>query len=418
MNLWFRQPLYTKIFVMLALGIIVGYILGPQATILKPLGDAFIRLLKMLIVPLVFFTLVSGVTKMGSPKELKRVGGFIVLYYVITSAFAAAVGTFLALAVRPGLGVQGALGKMTELKVAKYSVVDSILNWIPTNPVQAMAEMNMLQIIFFALLVGVVLLLLGEKADYVTKFMNQASDVVIRITELVMEVAPYGIFALVAEVVGTIGGKMLAAVTKLILADYAAIIIMIVLVYPLLLKTLSKVPVLAFYKHISPAMIVAASTTSSAATLPVEMKIAQERLGVPERIYGFTLPLGNTANMDGFAAAIGVISVFALDIFNVPISAGLIIQIVYLGLVLSIGAAGVKGAGIVMSAVLFEALGVPQTLLPILAAIWPIIDIPHTTTNVTGDVVGTTICAARYNELDWDVFNGTKTASENRPVSG
>lgn len=403
---------------MLALGIIVGYILGPQATILKPLGDAFIRLLKMLIVPLVFFTLVSGVTKMGSPKELKRVGGFIVLYYVITSAFAAAVGTFLALAVRPGLGVQGALGKMTELKVAKYSVVDSILNWIPTNPVQAMAEMNMLQIIFFALLVGVVLLLLGEKADYVTKFMNQASDVVIRITELVMEVAPYGIFALVAEVVGTIGGKMLAAVTKLILADYAAIIIMIVLVYPLLLKTLSKVPVLAFYKHISPAMIVAASTTSSAATLPVEMKIAQERLGVPERIYGFTLPLGNTANMDGFAAAIGVISVFALDIFNVPISAGLIIQIVYLGLVLSIGAAGVKGAGIVMSAVLFEALGVPQTLLPILAAIWPIIDIPHTTTNVTGDVVGTTICAARYNELDWDVFNGTKTASENRPVSG
>lgn len=165
-------------------------------------------------------------------------------------------------------------------------------------------------------------------------------------------------------------------------------------------------------------MVVAASTTSSAATLPVEMKIAQERLGIPERIYGFTLPLGNTANMDGFAAAIGVISVFALDIFNVPISAGLIIQIVYLGLVLSIGAAGVKGAGIVMSAVLFEALGVPQTLLPILAAIWPIIDIPHTTTNVTGDVVGTTICAARYNELDWDVFNGKKMVADDRQVSG
>ncbi len=418
MNWWFRQPLYTKILAMLALGIIVGYILGPQAKILKPLGDAFIRLLKMLIVPLVFFTLVSGVTKMGSPKELKRVGGFIVLYYVVTSAFAAAVGTFLALAVRPGLGVQGALGKMAEMKVAKYSVVDSILNWIPTNPVQAMTEMNMLQIIFFALLVGVVLLLMGEKAEAVTKFMNQASGVVIKITELVMEVAPYGIFALVAEVVGTIGGKMLAAVTKLILADYAAILIMIVLVYPLLLKTMSKVPVLAFYKHIAPVMVVAASTTSSAATLPVEMKVAQERLGVPERIYGFTLPLGNTANMDGFAAAIGVISVFALDIFNVPISAGLIIQIVYLGLVLSIGAAGVKGAGIVMSAVLFEALGVPQTLLPILAAIWPIIDIPHTTTNVTGDVVGTTICAARYNELDWDVFNGKKTVAGDSSVSG
>ncbi len=418
MNWWFRQPLYTKIFVMLALGIIVGYILGPQAKVLKPLGDAFIRLLKMLIVPLVFFTLVSGVTKMGSPKELKRVGGFIVIYYVITSTCAAAIGTILAFIVRPGLGVQGALGKMAEMKVAKYSVIDSILNWIPTNPVQAMAEMNMLQIIFFALLVGIVLLIMGEKTETVTKFMNQAADVVIRITELVMEVAPYGIFALVAEVVGTIGGKMLAAVTKFILVDYAAIIIMIVIVYPLLLKLLTKIPVLTFYKHISPVMVVAASTTSSAATLPVEMKIAQERLGVPERIYGFTLPLGNTANMDGFAAAIGVISVFALDIFNVPISVGLIIQIVYLGLVLSIGAAGVKGAGIVMSAVLFEALGVPLTLLPILAAIWPIIDIPHTTGNVTGDIVGTTICAARYNELDWDVFNGKKTVDADSRISG
>lgn len=418
MNWWFRQPLYTKIFTMLALGIIVGYFLGPQAKIFKPLGDAFIRLLKMLIVPLVFFTLVSGVTKMGSPRELKRIGGFIVMYYIITSAFAAAAGTLMALVIRPGLGVQGALGKMAEMKVAKYSVVDSILNWIPTNPVQAMAEMNMLQIIFFALLVGVVLLLMGEKAGYVAKFMNQASDVVIRITELVMEVAPYGIFALVAEVVGTIGGKMLAAVTKLIVADYAAILVMLIFVYPLLLKLMSKVPVLAFYRHISPAMVVAASTTSSAATLPVEMKVAQERLGVPERIYGFTLPLGNTANMDGFAAAIGVISVFALDIFNIPLSAGLIIQVVYLGLVLSIGAAGVKGAGIVMSAVLFEALGVPLTLLPILAAIWPIIDIPHTTTNVTGDIVGTTICAARYKELDWDVFNGKKTATDTPPVAG
>ncbi len=186
---------------------------------------------------------------------------------------------------------------------------------------------------------------------------------------------------------------------------------MLIFVYPLLLKTLSKIPVLRFYKHIAPVLIVAATTTSSAATLPVEMKVADERIGVPEKIYGFTLPLGNTANMDGFAAALGVISVFALDIFQVPIDLAIILQIIYLGLVLSIGAAGVKGAGIVMSAVLFEALGVPLTLLPVLAAVWPIIDIPHTTTNVTGDMVGTAICADRNNELNWDKFNAEEVIS-------
>lgn len=409
MKWWFEQPSHRKILIMLVLGVIVGLVAGPKATLLQPIGDLFIRLLKMLIVPLVFFTLASGVTKMDSPQSLRKVGGFIVSYYVLTSLFAACVGTVVALAMRPGLGVQGILGAVKEMKVAKYSVVDSLLNWVPTNPVEAMATMNMLQIIFFALLLGIVLLILGEKASLVTKFINQGSDVVIKITELVMETAPYGIFALVAVLVGTLGGKMMFAVAKFIIADYIAILIMLLFVYPLLIKALSKLPVLRFYKHIAPVLIVAATTTSSAATLPVEMKVAEEQMGIPEKIYGFTLPLGNTANMDGFAAALGVISVFALDIFQMPIDLAVILQIIYLGLVLSIGAAGVKGAGIVMSAVLFEALGVPLTLLPVLAAVWPIIDIPHTTTNVTGDMVGTAICAERNNELDWKKFNATET---------
>ncbi len=411
MKWWFAQPSHRKILIMLALGVVVGLIAGPKATVLKPIGDLFIRLLKMLIVPLVFFTLASGVTKMDSPKSLRKVGGFIVSYYVISSLFAALAGTVIALIMRPGLGVQGILGTVKEMKVNKYSVVDSLLNWVPTNPVEALATMNMLQIIFFALLLGIVLMLLGEKVSLVTKFINQGSDVVIKITELVMETAPYGIFALVAVLVGTLGSKMMFAVAKFIIADYLAIFVMLIFVYPLLLKTLSKIPVLRFYKHIAPVLIVAATTTSSAATLPVEMKVADERIGVPEKIYGFTLPLGNTANMDGFAAALGVISVFALDIFQVPIDLAIILQIIYLGLVLSIGAAGVKGAGIVMSAVLFEALGVPLTLLPVLAAVWPIIDIPHTTTNVTGDMVGTAICADRNNELNWDKFNAEEVIS-------
>ncbi len=405
MKWWFGMSMPRKIFIMLLVGAAAGFLLGPKVVVIKPVGDAFIRLLKMLIVPLVFFTLVSGVTRMEGPGSLRKIGGFVVSFYLVTTLFSAACGVGIGLLFRPGRGVEGILGTVgQQVNVAKYSAIDTILNWIPTNPVEAMANMNMIQIIVFALFVGVALLCLKEKAETVIRFMNQMSDVVIKLTEFVMGFAPYGIGALVAVLTGTIGGKMMMAVAKFILADYIGIALVIVLLYPLLLK-LWSVPVARFFGHIAPAMLVAATTTSSAATLPMEMSIAEEKLGLPESIYGFALPLGNTANMNGFAVALGVISVFALDVFQIPLTAGIVFQMLFLGLILSVGAAGVKGAGIVMSAVLFESLGMPLGLVPILAAIWPVIDIPHTTANVTGDLVGTAICGAKFKQLDWKIFN-------------
>lgn len=404
MRYWSGLALHKKIFVMLLLGIVVGWVAGPKAEILQPLGDVFIRLLRMLIVPLVFFTLSSGVTKMGSPSNLRRVGGFVVTYYLLSSLLAAAVGCAVALVIRPGIGAEGILGTVGEIKAASYSVVASILNWIPTNPVEAMANANMLQIIFFSLIVGIALLLLDKKTENFRRFLQEGAEVMIQITDFVMKFAPYGIFALVAILVGTIGDKMMSAVLKFILADYIAVGIVLLVIYPPILRFFS-VPVLRFFRHIFPAMLVAATTTSSAATLPVSMQVAEEKLGLPEPIYGFALPLGNTVNMNGMAVAIGVIAVFALDLFQVSITPGLLFQIVYLGLLLSIGAAGVKGAGIVMSTVLLETLGLPLSLIPILAAIWPIIDIVHTTANITGDLVGSTVCASRMGQLDRSVFD-------------
>jgi len=404
MKYWSGLALHKKIFVMLLLGIVVGWVAGPKAEILQPLGDVFIRLLRMLIVPLVFFTLSSGVTKMGSPSNLRRVGGFVVTYYLLSSLLAAAVGCAVALVIRPGIGAEGILGTVGEIKAASYSAVASILNWIPTNPVEAMANANMLQIIFFSLIVGIALLLLDKKTENFRRFLQEGAEVMIQITDFVMKFAPYGIFALVAILVGTIGDKMMSAVLKFILADYIAVGIVLLVIYPPILKFFS-VPVLRFFRHIFPAMLVAATTTSSAATLPVSMQVAEEKLGLPEPIYGFALPLGNTVNMNGMAVAIGVIAVFALDLFQVSITPGLLFQIVYLGLLLSIGAAGVKGAGIVMSTVLLETLGLPLSLIPILAAIWPIIDIAHTTANITGDLVGSTVCASRLGQLDRSVFD-------------
>lgn len=404
MKYWSGLALHKKIFVMLLLGIVVGWVAGPKAEILQPLGDVFIRLLRMLIVPLVFFTLSSGVTKMGSPSNLRRVGGFVVTYYLLSSLLAAAVGCAVALVIRPGIGAEGILGTVGEIKAASYSAVASILNWIPTNPVEAMANANMLQIIFFSLIVGIALLLLDKKTENFRRFLQEGAEVMIQITDFVMKFAPYGIFALVAILVGTIGDKMMSAVLKFILADYIAVGIVLLVIYPPILRFFS-VPVLRFFRHIFPAMLVAATTTSSAATLPVSMQVAEEKLGLPEPIYGFALPLGNTVNMNGMAVAIGVIAVFALDLFQVSITPGLLFQIVYLGLLLSIGAAGVKGAGIVMSTVLLETLGLPLSLIPILAAIWPIIDIAHTTANITGDLVGSTVCASRLGQLDRSVFD-------------
>lgn len=335
---------------------------------------------------------------MESPKELGKIGTGIMLYYVVTSTLAAAVGTLMGLIIRPGLGAQGLLAGTVETKPASFSFVNQIVSWVPTNPVQAMAEMNMMHIIIFAVLVGVVVLLLGERAKTVRTVLAEGSDLMIRMTEIVMELAPYGIFALVAVMVGTLGGKMLAAVGKFLVADYLSMMMLLILVYPTILKFVARKNVLAFYRDISPVIVVAATTTSSAATLPVSLRIAKERLGLPEKVYGFTLPLGNTVNMDGAAAAFALIGAFAADLFGVPITPALVVQFVFLGLVLSIGAAGVKGAGIVMSSVLLQTLGMPLSLVPVLAAIWPLIDPGHTVCNNTGDLVGTVVVSSRVTD--------------------
>lgn len=408
MKWWFRQKLYIKIVVCIIIGIILGFVMGENASALKPIGEIFLRLLKMLIVPLTFFTIVSGVTKMEDVKSLTSVGGRIVLYYTFTSLCAAAIGMIMALIIKPGKEVIGLLSGDAAIEVAEFSFLDNIVNWIPDNIVNAMATANMLQIIFFSIFVGITLLLIGDKAKNFITIINEGTDVMLKITEMVMKVAPYGILALIADMVGTLGTEMLAEVGRFILTDYVALVVMLLIIYPILLKGIGKINPVKFYKAASPAMIVAASTTSSAATLPVSMNIASKTLKIPEKIYGFTLPLGATINMDGMAVSLGVISVFACNVYDIPITFAFMLQFVFLGLVLSIGAAGVKGAGIVMSTVLLQTLNLPLDLVPIFAAIWPIIDIGHTTTNITGDLAGTMIISSSIGEVKPEEFNNAK----------
>lgn len=227
----------------------------------------------------------------------------------------------------------------------------------------------------------------------------------LKIVEYIMAVSPIGIASLMATMVSTISGATMKEVVSFIIMDYGCGITILLIVYPLLIKLLARVPVISFMKKISEPMIVAVTTTSSAATLPISIKVAGEKLGVPENIYGFTLPLGNTCGMNGFAMFIGLCCIFASNLYGMPVTVASLAQFIFLGIILSVGAAGVKGAGIVMSTVLLEAIGMPLTLIPILAAIWPAIDPIHTLMNNTSDLVGTMLIARQLDKVDMNVYN-------------
>ncbi len=415
MKWWFERPLYLQILIGILLGAALGFLLGPHAAVLKPLGDIFIRLLKMLIVPLTFFTLISGMTKLESLRSFRSLGGMIILYFALTSLVAAGLGMTVALIIRPGREAEGLLGPVGRVEAPDFHFMDNLVSWFPENPIRAMTEGHMLQIIVFAIIVGLGLLAMGAKARNLARFFTEAADLMITVTEFVMKTAPYGILALVANMVATLGAEMLTEVARFLAAEYVAMLILLLVLYPPLLRGFGRLNPWRFYRNIAPAMLVAGSTTSSSATLPISMAVAEDNLGIPEKVWGFTLPLGATVNMDGMASSIGVIAVFAANLYAVPLTPALLLQFVFLGLALSIGTAGVKGGGIVMSGILLQTLNMPLTLLPILASLWPILDIGHTTCNVTGDLVGTGIVAARMGLLDKSTFVGVRRVADGTP---
>ncbi len=406
-----KLSLGKQIVIGIIVGLAIGFISPKAAEMLSPLGDVFLRLLKMLIVPLVFFSITSGVCKMGDVKQLRTVGLRFVLYIVITSGIAATIGIITGFIFQPGKGTTEFLNTGAVVESVPYNFIDNVVSWVPDNVVQAMATANMLQIIFFAIFVGVALLSIGERVKPLISLFDQGSDVMLKITEFVMAFSPIGIASLMATMVTKVSGATMKEVINFIILDNISALVLLFVAYPLLIKVFAKLNPFGFMKKITAPMLIAISTTSSAATLPVSIRTAEEKLGIPENIYGFTLPLGNTCGMNGFALFIGLCCVFASNLYGFDITFGRIAQFVFLGIILSIGAAGVKGAGVVMSTVLMEALGMPLSLIPILAAIWPAIDPAHTLLNNVSDIVGTTIISKQLGVIDMDVYNKEITKS-------
>ncbi|PIC63734.1 dicarboxylate/amino acid:cation symporter [Sporosarcina sp. P13] len=403
-----KGNLLAQIFIAFGLAIILGILFGPSIDVIKPLGDLFLRLIKFIIAPLILASLVVGVASTGDPKRLGRMGAKTITYYLITSGIAVTIGLAIAFLISPGKGINITVPEAAVQINETGGFIATLLNIIPDNPFAALSSGNILQIIFFAIFIGLAIALVGEKAKPVYQFFEGFAEIMYKITGIVMWVAPIGILGLVAPVVGHYGMSVLMPLVKLILAVAIACFLHVVFVYSIAVKKFAKVGPIQFFKGMAPASVVAFSTCSSAGTLPVTIKNTQENLGVPKKISSFVLPLGATINMDGTAIYQGVAVVFIAQFYGLELSILQLLTIVLMAVLASIGAAGVPGAGVIMLAMVLTSVNMPLEGIALVAGIDRILDMFRTTVNILGDASASVVVAATEDGLWSDDINEQK----------
>lgn len=401
----------TKIFIGLVLGVIVGlfFTSAPDAakTYIKPFGDLFLNLIKMIIVPLVLSSLVVGAASTGDVKKLGRIGVKTLTYYLLTTAFAVTLGLILGNILNPGLGMNLPAGAKPDVSKVP-SIIETLLNIVPSNPIKAMVDVNMLQIIVFALFLGIAITLIGDKGKPVLNFFESLAEVSYKIVALIMSYAPIGVFGLIVPVVAANGPAVLLPLLKVIITVYIGVALHAVLVYSSLVYIFAKMNPLKFFKGASPAMVVAFTTSSSSGTLPVTMESVEKNLGVPKTISSFVLPLGATINMDGTALYQGVCALFIAQVFGIHLTLAQQMVIILTATLASIGTAGVPGAGLIMLTMVLQSVGLPLEGIALIAGIDRVLDMARTCINVTGDMAGAVVVAASEGELQKP---GVKTVS-------
>ncbi|MBX3430101.1 MAG: dicarboxylate/amino acid:cation symporter [Hyphomonadaceae bacterium] len=406
-SLWFGTALWKRILAAVLLGAIIGYFWGEGATQIKWMGDLFVRLIRMIVVPLVFVTLAAGVAAMGNLQRLGSIGVKALVLYMLTSVVAVVIGIGFGVLLQPGVGVElsGATPRAVETTA---SVGDLLMNIVPTNPIAALASGDMLAIIFFALIFGAGILVQGEGARPMADILNQASEALLGATRIVMEAAPFGVFALIAWVMGTSGPQAFASVFKLAIAVYVGCALHMLLVQGGVVRLFANLRALRFFRDVTEAQLVAYSTSSSAATLPVTMRVAEKNLGLRRPVFSSVLPLGATINMDGTALYVGLVAVFSAQIFGVPLDAGKYAIIMLTTVLVSIGTASVPSASLFLLAAVLTAIGItPEQTALVVGFILPfdrILDMMRTTTNVTGDLAVATTVGKWEDEIDLDVY--------------
>ncbi len=410
--------LTTWILVSLAAGIVVGIICSTAVPDGSPvdvyliegvfyvLGQWFIRLMQMLVVPLVFCSIVCGAASMSDPKMLGKVGVGTILMYLCTTALAVIIAIGLASLTNPGIGLDMAAVVAVEpsTTTTDQTMADMLINIIPTNIVAAMNNGTMLQIIFFALILGFILGRLGKKVATVNRFFTQFNAVMMHMIGLILKVAPIGIFCLIARTFANLGLTGILPMIKFIGTVYLGLLVQLLVVYMLLLTLFTRLNPLQFLRKMLPVMLFAFSTSSSNATIPLNMETLEKKIGVDPKVASFTIPLGATINMDGTAIMQGAAVVFIAQAFGIELAPAALATVVLTAVTASIGTAGVPGVGTIMLAMVFESVGLPAEGVAMIMGIDRLLDMGRTAINVTGDAVVTTCMARVSGMLDVDVF--------------
>ena len=401
------MKLTTKIFLGLLAGIVVGLFFtgNPELikTFISPIGTLFLNLIKMIIVPLVFSSLIVGAASTGDAKTLGRIGGKTMVYFLVTTAGAIVIGLILGVVLQPGAGLTIPVG-LEAAQAETPSIINTFLNIIPSNPLKGLVEGNMLQIIAFALFLGIGLTSISEeKGKPFLNFFESLAEIMYKITAFIMELAPYGVFGLIAPVVASNGPAVLLPLIKVIIAVYAGCIIHALIVYAPAVKVFGKINPITFFKGIAPAAITAFTTSSSSGTLPITIKSVKENFKVSDKIASFVLPLGATVNMDGTALYQGVCALFVAQAYGITLTAPQLVTIILTATLGSIGTAGVPGAGMIMLTIVLNSVGLPLEGIALIAGIDRVLDMARTCINVVGDASAAVVVAATENEIELEV---------------
>ena len=415
-----KISLTSMIFIALIAGAITGMVLHylvPDSSVkndvivegvLYVLGQGFIRLMKMLVVPLVFCSLVCGSMAIGDTKKLGNVGGKTLAFYLVTTAVAVAVALGIGTLLRPGIGLD-----MSKIQVnasdietmESTSLVQTILNIIPDNPIKSLASGEMLQIIVFALIIGVILAKLGERAETVSNFISQFNDVMMEMTMTVMKVAPVGVFCLIARTFATVGFSAFAPMLKYMGNVTLALALQCFVIYQVLLFVFTRLNPIKFVKKFLPVMGFAFSTATSNATIPMSIDTLNKKMGVSKQISSFTIPLGATINMDCTSIMQGVAVIFIAEAYGIHLTPANLATVVVTATLASIGTAGIPSVGLVTLAMVLNSVGLPTEGIALIMGIDRILDMLRTAVNITGDAVCTTIVSHQEKALNREVFN-------------
>ncbi|CQR46336.1 Proton glutamate symport protein [Paraliobacillus sp. PM-2] len=399
------MKLTVKIIIGLVLGAVAGlglHLYAPTSFepidtyFFSPLGTIFLNLIKMLVVPIVFFSITLGTASIGDPKKLGRIGSKALLFFLVTTTIAITIAMGVAVLFEPGnvVGIETAQASYETAEAP--SVVQTFTSIIPTNPIQAMVEGNMLQIITFSVFIGFALAILGKKTEALYRVLEQGNTVMMFLVNIVMKFAPYGAFGLLASAMGSLGLSGAKAMLLYMITVFVVLMIHAMFTYGMAVAVIGKRNPIRFFKAFIPAMTVGFSTSSSSSTLPISMKVAQEELNVPKSISSFVQPLGATINMDGTAIMQGVATIFIAQVYQTDLSLSQLVMVVLTAVLASIGTAGVPGVGLVMLAMVLNQVSLPVEGIALIIGIDRILDMTRTAVNITGDAA----CAVIVSETE------------------